>query len=133
MARRNALTEGEIRTKPYNAKLIPFAKYLRKNMTQEERKLWYQFLRTYPIRSQRQKTICNYICDFYCAKARLIIEVDGPNHDLPEHQYHDQQRTAILNKHGLTILRYTNQEIDLHFGRVCQSIDYAIKKRLLNR
>ncbi len=64
----------------YNKKLIPRAKELRKNMTKQENHLWYDFLRIYPVRFQRQKTIDNYIADFYCHKAKLIIELDGSQH-----------------------------------------------------
>ena len=64
----------------HNPKLVPSAKNLRKNMTNEERHLWYEFLRDYPLRFSRQKILGKYIVDFYCAKAKLVIEVDGSQH-----------------------------------------------------
>ncbi len=114
--------------KPYNKKIVPFAKYLRKNMTPWEQKLWYGFLRTYPLRFQRQKTIGNYIADFYCAKAKLIIELDGSNHFLTPQQIHDYERTQILSRMGLTVIRFLNTDIDTAFGSVCQAIDAAVQK-----
>ena len=82
--------------KPYNKNNIPLAKALRKNMTPWERKLWYDYLRYYPIRFQRQKAIDNYIVDFYCAKARLVIELDGGGHYEPKQEKLDALRTKQL-------------------------------------
>ena len=82
--------------KPYNHANIPLAKELRKNMTPWERKLWYDFLRNYPIRFQRQKAIGNYIADFYYAKARLIIELDGGGHYTEDRFEKDAIRTNAL-------------------------------------
>ena len=98
------LTEGE-KMKEYNRANIPLAKTLRKNMTPWERKLWYEFLRYYPIRFQRQKAIGNYIVDFYCAKARLVVELDGGGHYTPEQIEKDKVRTKELEGINLTILR----------------------------
>lgn len=113
--------------KNYNKRIIPFAQYLRKNMTSAERKLWYHFLRSYPLRFQRQKPIYHYIADFYCAKAKLIIEVDGPNHALAHQQFHDYERSKTLKAHGFTVIRFTNEDIEIRFGGVCQAIDNTIK------
>ncbi|MGN0563065.1 MAG: endonuclease domain-containing protein, partial [Candidatus Fimenecus sp.] len=85
----------------YNKDLIAYAKELRKNMTPWENKLWNWFLRDYPIRFQRQKVIDNYIVDFYCAKARLVIELDGGGHYTGEQMQYDANRTEILEKYGL--------------------------------
>ena len=63
-----------------NSKLTRNAQTLRKNMTKEERHLWYDYLRSYPIRFQRQKVLGKYIADFYCAEAKLVIELDGSQH-----------------------------------------------------
>ena len=82
--------------KSYNKENIPLAKNLRKNMTPWERKLWYEFLRNYPLRFQRQKAIGNYIADFYCAKAGLVIELDGGGHYTPEQAEKDNLRTKEL-------------------------------------
>ena len=87
--------------KAYDKKNIPLAKELRKNMTPWERKLWYEFLRYYPVRFQRQKAIGAYIADFYCAKARLVVELDGSQHYEPEQAEKDIQRTVELEKMGL--------------------------------
>ena len=90
--------------KEYNKNIIPLAKELRKNMTPWERKLWYVFLRKYPIRFQRQKTIGNYIADFYCAKAKLVIELAGGCHYKDEKIMYDKERTEILEKYDLRIM-----------------------------
>lgn len=116
--------------KVYNRENIPLAKNLRKNMTPWERKLWYEFLRQYPVRFQRQKAIGNYIVDFYCAKARLVVELDGGGHYTPEEIGNDKLRTNVLNQMNLTVLRVCNLEIDRNFSGVCTYIDRAVKARL---
>ena len=70
--------------KKHNEQLTPFAKQLRRDMTKEERRLWYDFLRTYPAHVYRQRVIGHYIVDFYCAEAKLVIELDGSQHYEPE-------------------------------------------------
>ena len=114
--------------KEYNKANIPLAKTLRKNMTPWERKLWYEFLRYYPIRFQRQKAIGNYIVDFYCAKAKLIIELDGSQHYEPDYQ--EKVRTKELEGMNLIILRICNLDIDRIFSGVCEYIDLNVKKSL---
>ena len=109
--------------KPYNKKNIPLAKNLRKNMTPWERKLWYEFLRYYPVRFQRQKAVGEYIVDFYCAKARLAIELDGSGHYEPDQAQADAVRTQHLNQMNLTVLRICNLDIDRNFSGVCSYID----------
>ena len=116
--------------KDYNKNHIPLAKTLRKNMTPWERKLWYEFLRCYPLRFQRQKTIGNYIVDFYCAKARLIIELDGGSHYTTEQIEKDNIRTKELESMNLTVLRICNLDIDHNFGDVCEYIDLVVKNSL---
>ena len=113
--------------KAYNKSNIPLAKELRKNMTPWERKLWYEYLRTYPIRFQRQKAIGNYIVDFYCAKARLVIELDGGGHFTPEQVEKDQIRTKELEKMNLTVVRICNLDVDKNFRGVCEYIDGIIE------
>ncbi len=116
--------------KKYNKNNIPLAKNLRKNMTPWERKLWYDFLRDYPLRFQRQKAIGNYIADFYCAKARLIIELDGGGHYLPEQIKSDELRTKELESMNLTILRICNLDIDRNFCGVCEYVDRLVQNSL---
>ena len=116
--------------KEYNKSNIPLARVLRKNMTPWERKLWYEFLRNYPIRFQRQKAIGNYIADFYCAKARLVVELDGGGHYTPEQIEKDNIRTKELDSMNLTVLRICNLDIDRNFSGVCEYIDLAVKKSL---
>ena len=103
---------------------------LRKNMTPEERHLWYDFLREYPVRFQRQKAIGNYIADFYCAKAQLIVELDGGGHYTAEQIRTDNARTVELEKMNLVVLRFCNLDIDRKFESVCEYIDLAVKKSL---
>ena len=116
--------------KKYNKANIPLAKTLRKNMTPWERKLWYEFLRSYPIRFQRQKAIGNYIVDFYCAKSRLVIELDGGGHYADEQIEKDNIRTKKLESMNLTVLRICNLDIDRNFSGVCEYIDLTVKKSL---
>ena len=116
--------------KKYNKANIPLAKTLRNNMTPWERKLWYEFLRNYPIRFQRQKAIGNFIADFYCAKARLVIELDGDGHYTSEQAEKDKNRTKELENMNLTVLRIYNLDIDRNFSDVCEYIDLAVKKSL---
>ena len=123
--------EGEKKEmKEYNKSNIPLAKTLRKNMTPWERNLWYEFLRNYPVRFQRQKAIGNYIVDFYCAKARLVIELDGGGHYTKEQIIKDKARTKELENMNLTVLRICNLDIDRNFYGVCEYIDLAVKKSL---
>ena len=116
--------------KPYNKENIPLAKELRKNMTPWERKLWYAFLRGYPLRVQRQKAIGDYIADFYCAKAQLVIELDGGGHYTAQQQAQDLQRTKALEAMGLRVIRFCNLDIDRNFSGVCETIDLEIKQRV---
>ncbi len=119
--------------KEYNKANIPLAKVLRKNMTPWERKLWYEFLRNYPIRFQRQKSIGNYIVDFYCAKARLVIELDGGGHYTAEQKEKDNLRTKELESMNLTVLRICNLDIDHNFSGVCECIDLTVKNLSLSQ
>ena len=115
---------------PYNKHLIPFAKSLRKHATPQENHLWYDFLRSYTPRFQRQKTIGQFIADFYCEKARLVIELDGSQHFTPEGHTYDEARTAAIETVGVTVLRFTNRDIDSEFKAVCTQIDAAVHERL---
>ena len=105
------------------------ARNLRKNMTPGERKLWYCFLKDYPIKFQRQKLIGHYIVDFYCAKSNLVIELDGGGHYNPESELKDHLRTENIEKDGIMVLRFCNTDIDKNFYGVCTVIDNIVKER----
>ena len=115
----------------YDHKNIEYARKLRKEMTPWERKLWYCFLKTYPVRFQRQKTIGSYIADFYCAKANLVIELDGGGHYNPEAEEKDKSRTENLERYGLKVIRFCNLDIDKNFYSVCTVINETVKRRTL--
>ena len=119
--------------KAYNKENIPLAKALRKNMTPWERKLWYKFLRNYPIRFQRQKAIGNHIVDFYCAKAGVVIELDGGGHYTSEQTEKDNIRTKDLENMKLTVIRICNLDIDRNFCGVCEYIDLTVKNLSLSQ
>ena len=112
----------------HNEQLVPLAKQLRKGMTKEERHLWYDFLRDHPYRFVRQKVLGRYIADFYCAKAKLVIELDGSQHYEDTSQDKDAVRTAFLEQYGLRVLRIPNNEIHRNFRGVCEYINAAIEK-----
>ena len=113
-----------------NPRIVPNAKTLRKNMTSEERRLWYCFLRDYPIRFYRQKVLGNYIVDFYCAKAKLVIELDGSQHYESAGIAYDNHRTNELSRFDLTVIRIPNNEVNSNFDIVCEHIDNLVKARL---
>lgn len=125
-----ACRAGGRELKPYNKENIPLAKKLRKEMTPQESKLWYEFLRYYPVRVQRQKAIGDYIVDFYCAKARLVIELDGGSHDEKNQRRADAVCTQALEQMNLKIIRICNLDVDRNFGGVCAHIDTEIQKSL---
>ena len=114
----------------YNKNNIPLAKQLRKDATREENKLWYDFLSKYEIRFQRQKAIDNFIADFYCHKAKLIIEVDGSQHYTEQGRQKDYFRTEILEEYDLKVIRFTNRQINTNFRNVCEYIDAVVKASL---
>ena len=113
-----------------NKQLVPFAKQLRKEMTKEERRLWYDFLRSYPVRFSRQKVLGKYIADFYSAEAQLIIELDGSQHYEADEIQKDADRTAFLEGYGLTVIRIPNNEVNRNFRGVCEYIDATVKQSL---
>ena len=119
--------------KEYNKANIPLAKALRKNMTPWERKLWYEFLRDYPVRFQRQKAIGDYIVDFYCAKVGLVVELDGGGHYTAEQTEKDMLRTNDLQSMKLTVIRICNLDIDRNFRGVCEHIDLTVKNLSLSQ
>ena len=114
----------------HNSKLVPYAKELRKNMTKEERHLWYDFLKGYPARFLRQKILGHYIADFYCAKAKLVVELDGSQHYEGDGPIKDQVRTAFLEGYDLIILRIPNNAVNQNFSGVCEYIDDKVQQSL---
>lgn len=111
---------------------LPLARELRKNLTPQETKLWYRFLKQYPLKFYKQKLIGACIVDFYCDKAKLVIEIDGSQHYSPEEAAYDAQRTAWLNRQGLQVIRFSNREVNLFFREVCEKIHMTICQRLPN-
>ena len=99
-------------------------------MTKEEKHLWYDFLRQYPVRFLRQKVIDNYIVDFYCHEARLIVEVDGGQHYEPDGLQYDAERTALIEGRGFVVVRIPNNEVFRNFRGICEYIDVKVKEQL---
>ena len=114
----------------YNTDLTSNARTLRNNLTKEERHLWYDFLKSYPVRFLRQKVIDNYIVDFYCHSARLIIELDGSQHYEENGLLKDKIRTERIKQRNLTVIRIPNNEVNKNFEGVCQYIDIAVIESL---
>ena len=112
-----------------NKNNTPLSQELRKNQTKQEAKLWYQFLRKYPVRFRRQYKIGNYIVDFYCHKAKLAVELDGSGHYENNQIEKDYVRTKYLETQGLLVLRFTNLDILKNFYAVCEEIDKKVKER----
>ena len=116
-----------------NSDLTSNARALRREMTKAEKHLWYDFLSRYTVRFQRQKVLGRYIADFYCADAKLVVEVDGPDHDEPQEKDYDQRRTAFLRQtYGLEIMRVGNYDVLYHFKETCDAIHVTVQKRLGN-
>ena len=114
----------------HNTDLTINARNLRKNMTKEERRLWYDFLKSYPVRFLRQKVIDHYIVDFYCHSARLIIELDGSQHYDEKGLLKDKIRTEEIKQRNLLVIRIPNNEVNRNFEGVCQYINNAVKESL---
>ena len=117
-------------TIPKDNRQLENARRLRREMTSHERKLWYLFLRKYPVKIYKQRIIGRFIVDFYCASAKLVIELDGSQHYEPQGIAYDRERSAFLEGLGLEVLRFSNRDIDRSFHGVCTEIDLAIQKRL---
>ena len=115
---------------PHNSKLVQNARNLRKNMTREERRLWYDFLRESPVKFYKQKIIGSYILDFYCDKAKLAIELDGSQHYEEQGLEYDKKRSEYLNHLGIRVLRFSNLEIHQNFRGVCEAILLALGESL---
>ena len=114
----------------HNKNIVPFAKELRKNMTKEERHLWYDFLREYPVKFTRQKVLGKYIADFYCAKANLVVELDGSGHYEDVGLMNDEKRTQYLEQYGIKVIRISNLDVLKNFEGVCRYIDNEVKQSL---
>ena len=114
----------------HNKQLVPLAKHLRGKMTKEERHLWYDFLRDYPVRFSRQKVLGKYIADFYSAEAKMVIELDGSQHYEDGNIEQDTERTAFLEGYGLKVIRIPNNEVSRNFRGVCAYIDAAVSQSL---
>ena len=112
-----------------NEKLTALSQKLRKNQTKEENLLWFCFLKKYPLQFRRQYVISEYIVDFYCHKARLVVELDGSGHYEPEQIEKDRERTSYLETQGLLVLRFTNLDVQKKFHAVCEEIDKKVKER----
>ena len=115
-----------------NNKLLNVARILRRNMTRQEKHLWYDFLRYYPVKMYKQRIIDNFIADFYCHSARLVIELDGSQHYTIQGNEYDEARTEILEKYGIHVLRFSNKDVDDNFEGVCRMIDKVINERIEN-
>ena len=115
---------------PKDNRQLENARRLRREMTPHERKLWYLFLRKYPVKFFKQRIIGSYIVDFYCSSAKLVIEIDGSQHYDIQGMEYDAHRSAILESFGLKVVRFSNRDIDRNFSSVCEQIDLIIKERL---
>ena len=123
---------GIVMQRKHNKDIVPVAKMLRKDMTKEEKHLWYDFLRKYSVRFMRQRVMGKYVVDFYCAKAKLVIELDGAGHYTDKGKKQDEERTAFLEEYGLTVMRIPNTQIHSNFRGVCEHIDNYVQ-RAINR
>ena len=112
----------------YDGRNKPRAQELRREMTRQERHLWYDYLNSCPVRFRRQKQFGYYIVDFYCAERKLVVEIDGSQHYEPEERKRDEERTAYLNGLGLRVIRFSNCDVDTRFTAVCETIDGIIRE-----
>lgn len=115
----------------HNSELTKNARSLRRNMTKEENQLWYNFLNKYPVRFLRQKVIDNYIADFYCSKAMLVVELDGSQHYSEDGLLKDRIRTFNIEGRNIKVIRIPNNDIWNNFEGVCQYIDFYVNERLM--
>lgn len=106
------------------------AKNLRRNMTEQEKKLWYCFLKNYSFKFYRQRTVNNFVLDFYCAKAKLAVELDGSQHYSDGGIEYDENRTNTLKRYGIKVIRFTNPQVTYKFKEVREVIDAEVKARL---
>ena len=124
------MKEKDYKYTGYNSTLKGTARTLRKTMTKQEKKLWYDFLRSYPVKFVRQRPIGTYIADFYCSKAKLVIEIDGSQHYTNEGIEYDNNRTYVINQFGVRVIRFSNYDIDKNFEGVCIRIDEEVSSQI---
>ena len=110
----------------HNPDLTVLARNLRKRMTRQERHLWYDYLQKYPVSFYKQKVLGRYIADFYCAKAKLVVELDGSQHFSEKGLLEDRIRTEFLESYGITVLRISNYDVDTNFEGVCLYINSTV-------
>ena len=115
---------------PYDPRMRERVQELRHKMTPMEKKLWYSFLRTYPVKMYKQRPIHTFVADFYCPLARLVIELDGSQHYTEQGMQYDMERSAVFEQYGVQVLRFRNQDVSAHFEMVCEQIHEAVVKRL---
>ena len=113
----------------YNSQMKETARTLRKNMTKQEKHLWYDFLRDYSVKWYRQRSVDRFIVDFFCFQAKLVIELDGNQHYTEDGIAYDTIRTDILEKYDLEVIRFSNIEIDRNFYGVCEAIERKVQER----
>jgi very-short-patch-repair endonuclease len=109
-----------------NNDLLYFAKILRRNMTNQEKHLWYDYLQHYPIKIYKQRIIDSYIADFYCHKAKLVIEIDGSQHYTKEGKSYDNVRSKVFEQYNIKTIRFSNRDIESNFEGVCKLVDKTI-------
>ena len=114
----------------YNGDYKPLSQKLRREMTRQERHLWYDYLKLHPANFRRQKQFGHYIVDFYCASVKLVVELDGSQHFEPGNAEKDHERTAFLEQYGLTVLRIPNNEVNQNFNGVCEYIDRIVAQEM---
>ncbi len=114
--------------KPQPRRMTAAARELRREMTRQERRLWFDFLRGCPEKFYRQRVIGPYIVDFYCSRAALVIEIDGSQHYEPRGVEHDAERTRYLESQGLKVIRFTNTDVDTRFPAVCDAIIHELSR-----
>ena len=114
----------------HNKSLTENAKFLRNNMTKEEKHLWYDYLKNCTVKFSRQKVLGRYIADFYSAEAKLVIELDGSQHFEKENRIYDEKRTEFLEQYGIKIIRIPNNEINNNFEGICRYLDKQIEQSL---
>ena len=117
-------------TDRFTSNLVARAKALRKHATPQENHLWYDFLKSYPVKFRRQTIIQSYIVDFYCPAVKLAVEIDGSQHYAPEGIAYDAARTAVIEQFGIKVIRFSNHDINSSFSSVCDTIDREVRERL---
>ncbi len=114
----------------HNPAITHLAMQLRHNMTKEERHLWYDFLRDYPVKFTRQKVMGKYIADFYSPKAKVVLEIDGSQHYIEIGIEKDTERTAYLEQFGVVVVRIANNQVNNNFQGVCLFIQMIVNERI---